>query len=80
MGRSLVLNVTHQPLAVVPVRRAVVLVLKEKADIVASTGVVFRSVRVEIPAPSVVKLRYFVHVPYRARAAPTRRGRTPPGG
>jgi 5-methylcytosine-specific restriction endonuclease McrA len=65
VGRSLVLNVTHQPLAVVPVRRAVVLVLKEKADIVASNGVVFRSVRVEVPAPSVVKLR--------ARAALTRR-------
>ena len=31
MGRSLVLNVTDQPLAVVPARRAVVLVLKEKA-------------------------------------------------
>ena len=34
MGRSLVLNATLQPLAVVPARRAVVLVLKEKADIV----------------------------------------------
>ncbi len=73
MGRSLVLNVTQQPLAVVPVRRAVVLVLKEKAEIVASNGIVFRSVKVELPAPSVIKLRYFVHVPYRARAALTRR-------
>jgi 5-methylcytosine-specific restriction endonuclease McrA len=71
--RSLVLNATLQPLAVVPSRRAVVLVLKRKADIIHSNGVVFRSERVEIPAPSVVKLRYFVHVPYRARAALTRR-------
>ena len=73
MGRSLVLNATLQPLAVVPYRRAVVLVLKEKADLVVSNGVVFRSERVEIPAPSVVKLRYFVRVPHRARAALTRR-------
>ena len=73
MGRSLVLNVTQQPLAVVPVRRAVVLVLKEKAEILASNGVVFRSMRVELPGPSVIKLRYFVHVPYRASAALTRR-------
>ena len=67
------MNATLQPLAVVPARRAVVLVLKEKADIVASNGIVFRSEHVELPAPSVVKLRYFVNVPYRARAALTRR-------
>lgn len=73
MGRSLVLNATLKPLAVVPARRAVVLVLKEKADIVASNGVVFRSERVEVPAPCVVRLRYFVHVPYRAGTALTRR-------
>ncbi|MGH2573797.1 MAG: HNH endonuclease [Actinomycetota bacterium] len=73
MGRSLVLNVTQEPLSVVPARRAVVLVLKEKADLVASNGILFRSERVEIAAPSVVRLRYFVHVPFRARAALTRR-------
>jgi 5-methylcytosine-specific restriction endonuclease McrA len=73
VGRSLVLNATLQPLAVVPARRAVVLVLKEKADVLHADGVVFRSERVRVPAPSVVKLRYFVHVPYRARAALTRR-------
>jgi 5-methylcytosine-specific restriction endonuclease McrA len=73
MVRSLVLNASLQPLAVVPSRRAVVLVLKEKAIIVESNGVVFRSERLEIPAPSVVKLRYFVRVPYQERAALTRR-------
>jgi len=73
VGRSLVLNATQHPLTVVPARRAVVLVLKEKADIIASNGIVFRSERVELPAPSVVRLRYFVNVPYRARAALTRR-------
>jgi 5-methylcytosine-specific restriction endonuclease McrA len=67
------LNATQQPLAVVPARRAVVLVLKEKADIVASNGIVFRSERVELPAPSVIRLRYFVNVPYKAHAALTRR-------
>jgi len=58
---------------VVAARRAVVLVLKEKAEIVHSNGVVFRSERVQVPAPSVVRLRYFVHVPYRASVALTRR-------
>ncbi|HCO01959.1 MAG TPA: HNH endonuclease, partial [Actinobacteria bacterium] len=32
MGRALVLNATHEPLAIVPARRAVVLVLKHKAE------------------------------------------------
>jgi 5-methylcytosine-specific restriction endonuclease McrA len=73
VGRSLVLNATEQPLAVVPARRAVVLVLKQKADIVASNGIVFHSERMEMPAPCVVRLRYFVKVPYRAQAALTRR-------
>lgn len=73
MGRALVLNATDRPLAVVSARRAVVLVLKEKADVVVSDGLVFRSERLSIAAPSVVRLRYFVHVPYRAQAALTRR-------
>jgi 5-methylcytosine-specific restriction endonuclease McrA len=74
MGRALVLNASDQPLAVVPARRAVVLVLKDKAEVIASNGMLFRSARLEIEAPSVVRLRYFVKVPYRAHAALTRRG------
>ena len=67
------LNVTDRPLAVVPARRAVVLVLKEKAILVHANGVMFRSERLAVPAPSVVRLRYLVHVPYRATATLTRR-------
>ena len=73
MGRALVLNVTDSPLAVVPARRAVVLVLKDKAEVVASNGAIFRSERVELEAPSVVRLRRFVHVPFRPHAPLTRR-------
>jgi 5-methylcytosine-specific restriction endonuclease McrA len=73
MGRSLILNATHQPLAVVTARRAVVLVLKDKAEVVVPDGMVFHSERLEVEAQSVVRLRYFVKVPYRARAALTRR-------
>ena len=73
MARALVLNVTEQPLAVVPATRAVVLVLKDKADVLVSNGVVFRSERLDVPAPSVVRLRYFVRIPFRAHAALTRR-------
>src|SRR5437867_9870927 len=73
MGRALVLNGSHQPLAVVAARRAVVLVLKEKAEVVVSNGLVFHAETFQIEAPSVVRLRYFVKVPFRAQAPLTRR-------
>jgi 5-methylcytosine-specific restriction endonuclease McrA len=73
MGRALVLNATDLPLAVVSARRAVVLVLKEKAEVVQSNGLIFHSEHVELEAPSIVRLRRFVRVPYRPRAPLTRR-------
>jgi len=73
MGRALVLNATDVPLAVVPARRAVVLVLREKAEVVLTNGMVFHSERIVIDAPSIVRLRRFVHVPFRAHAPLTRR-------
>jgi 5-methylcytosine-specific restriction endonuclease McrA len=73
MGRALVLNASDAPLAVVPARRAVVLVLKEKAEVVVSNGMVFHAERISLEAPSVVRLRRFVRVPYRPHAPLTRR-------
>ncbi len=73
-GKALVLNATMEPLCVVPARRAVVLVLAAKADVLHANGHRFRSERLEIDAPSVVRLRRYVHVPYRRRAALSRRG------
>jgi hypothetical protein len=68
-----VLNVTHQPLAVVPARRAVVLVLKDKAEVLVSNGQIFRSEFLELDAPSVLRLRAFVRIPHRSHAPLTRR-------
>ena len=73
MGRSLVLNATDVPLCVVPSRRAVVLVLKAKAEIVQANGEAYHSEKLRLPVPSVVRLTYFVKVPYRARATLSRR-------
>jgi 5-methylcytosine-specific restriction endonuclease McrA len=73
LGRSLVLNVSYQPLCVVPVRRALVLALKGKAEVIHTNGQIFRSESLELHAPSVVRLNYYVKVPYRARASLSRR-------
>jgi 5-methylcytosine-specific restriction endonuclease McrA len=68
-----VLNVTDQPLCVVPVRRALVLALKGKAQVVHTNGHRYRSESLDLAAPSVVRLNYFVRVPYRARTSLSRR-------
>jgi 5-methylcytosine-specific restriction endonuclease McrA len=71
--RALVLNASYQPICVVPVRRAVVLVLKEKADVLVPGSGLVRGATLELQAPSVIRLRYFVKVPFRARAGLSRR-------
>lgn len=73
-SKALVLNATMEPLCVVPARRAVVLVLSAKADVVQTNGHRFRSAELDLAAPSVVRLRSYVRVPYRRRAALSRRG------
>lgn len=73
MSRALVLNASYEPLCVVPTRRALMLVLGDKAELVAEAGEVFRSPRASFPAPSVVRLLAYVKVPYRARVALNRR-------
>jgi 5-methylcytosine-specific restriction endonuclease McrA len=74
MGRALVLNASYEPLSVVPARRAVMLVLSDKADLVHESGDHLRSERLTVDVPSVIRLRYFVRVPYQRRAALSRRG------
>lgn len=73
MGRSLILNATYEPLGVVAHRRAIVLVLGEKAEVIECNGAVYRSERIVMEAPSVIRLRYFVKVPRRIHVAPSRK-------
>ena len=73
MAKTLVLNATYEPLCVVSVRRAVVLVLKEKAEVLHATDQALHSERSTFQVPSVIRLTYFVKVPFRARAALNRR-------
>lgn len=66
--RCLTLNASFEPLTLVPVRRALRLVLDGKAEIVEADGArVIRSERLSVPRPSVIRLVRFVHVPRRFR-------------
>ena len=73
MRRTLLLNATFEPLCVVTLRRAVVLVLKGKAEIVARDVAEIHSARLNVPCPSVIRLVHYVRVPYRTRAPLSRR-------
>jgi 5-methylcytosine-specific restriction endonuclease McrA len=77
MERVLLLNATFEPLQLVTPRRAVTLLLGERADAVAARddAPVFRSPSTETRVPSILKLRSFVRIPFRASEPPvTRRG------
>lgn len=67
------LNASFEPLCVVSTRRALMLVLDDKAELVHSTGRTFHSERHAFDEPSVVRLAYYVRVPYQARVALNRR-------
>lgn len=73
MVTALVLNATYEPLCVVSARRAVVLVLGDKAEILHESGLEMHSERLTVPVPSVIRLLYFVRVPFTRRAALNRR-------
>jgi 5-methylcytosine-specific restriction endonuclease McrA len=63
-GRVLVLNATYEPINVCTVRRAAVLVLKDKAEVVErSLSDQLRSERFSMSKPIVIRLITYVRVP-----------------
>ncbi len=62
-GRVLVLNASYEPLNVCTVRRALVLILKEKAEVLEHGDGVLRSETMRLDRPEVIRLVSFVRVP-----------------
>lgn len=75
-SRVLLLNATFEPLTALPLRRAVVLVVCGKAEVVHGdpSGLLLHSETVAVPLPSVIRLSNYVRVPYRAKVPLTRAG------
>ncbi len=67
----LVLNASFEPLSLVSVRRAVVLLLREKAELVEATEQRLRSADHSFPIPLVIRLVHYVRLPHR-NVPPTR--------
>jgi 5-methylcytosine-specific restriction endonuclease McrA len=72
-GATLLLNATYEPLCVVSSRRAIVLVLADKAVAVDSANDVVHAERLSLAVPVVVRLTRYVRVPYPAQVPLSRR-------
>jgi 5-methylcytosine-specific restriction endonuclease McrA len=69
MTQTLILNASTEPLTFVPVTRALILVLKEKAEIVEThVSKRIRTEKQEYPYPLVIRLVHYVEIPRRFRS------------
>ncbi len=74
MDRALVLNASFEPLTFVSIKRAVILLLKDKAELVeANIERKLRSERASYPYPLVIRLLAYVKIPPRIGLPVTRR-------
>lgn len=58
---------------VLPAKRAIVLVLQDKAEVLHAREALVRSERLTLALPSVLRLRYYVHVRFQARTGVNRK-------
>lgn len=73
MHRVLVLNATYEPLSIVSVQRAIILLLKEKAELIEAAGERLHASHTSLPVPLVIRLVYYVRLPHPIFLAPTRK-------
>ena len=73
MTAVLVLNATYEPLSIVSLRRAIVLLLKEKAEVLEAASERIHAANLSLPYPLVIRLVYYVRVPRRMAVPLTRR-------
>ena len=66
MARVLVLNATYEPINVCTLRRAAVLLLKEKAELLEQRGGALHSEHMTMERPDVIRLVNYVRIPREA--------------
>lgn len=72
--RVLVLNASYEPLQLISIRRAVVLLLQEKAELVEAAEQYLRAQGFSFEVPLVIRLVKYIRIPRRMRLPCSRRG------
>lgn len=70
---TLLLNASYEPLRVISTKRAVCLLLAEKAEVIEAGSGRLRSASREVIEPAVIRLRHFVQIPFKAAIPLNRR-------
>lgn len=71
---ALVLNQSYEPLCIVSVKRAAVLLISKKAETVEHGDGYLRSTTTRIRTPAVVRLNRYIRIPRQVSSNPNRRG------
>lgn len=72
--RVLVLNASYEPLQLISVRRAVILLLQEKAELVEAAQQQLRARAFSLDVPLVIRLMRYIKIPRRLKLPCSRRG------
>lgn len=72
--RVLVLNASYEPLQLISVRRAVILLLQEKAEVVEAARQQLRARAMALDVPLVIRLMRYIRIPRRLKLPCSRRG------
>lgn len=70
---TLLLNASYEPLRVISTKRAVCLILAEKAEVLEAGSGRLRSEHASVPEPAVIRLRHYVQIPFQATIPLNRR-------
>jgi 5-methylcytosine-specific restriction endonuclease McrA len=68
------LNASYEPLQIISVRRAVVLLLQEKAELIEAARQQLRASSFSLDTPLVIRLVRYIRIPHRLKLPCSRRG------
>ncbi len=67
MSTTLALNATYEPMTALPIRRAVVLVLEGKAEVIEESDQDWRSANFSMKVPTVIRMTYMINKPRQSK-------------
>lgn len=67
MSRVLLLNASFEPLRIISLHKAVLLLVEDKAEVIEARDGAIRSPSITLPNPSVIRLTKYIKVPIRKK-------------